>query len=555
MFFRRLIPIFCGLFICLGGVSSTLASGSLRLIEVELWTMGNFTLGFAGLLDQFSSIFIFTVIIITVRVLTFSYSYINTSDHFFKFHLLVLTFVSSILLLIISPNLVTLMLGWDGLGISSFFLVIFYKRNKAFNAGLITALTNRLGDAFIMISFTILWMAPTITLTLASLSGLSASYSLVVLIIAAARTKRAQVPFRAWLPAAIAAPTPVSALVHSSTLVTAGVYVLFRISPIFGPEVRAILGGLGAVTSLMARLAALLEADLKKIVALSTLRQLGVMMLRLRFSIPSIAFFHLIVHAFFKALLFVATGHIIHNSNDYQDLRRRGGNSLALPFTQGITILTKISLCGMPFFSAFYSKEWVLESLGRASQSRLVTYFVIWAGVGLTILYSLRFIFYVIMASRTLALVAKEDMDRFTMAASLNLVIPALITGKFILPRMLDSLSLPIVSFSAKVGVLTVLIVIAPVAFSLCSFISPKRSIKSFLCLFFLRSWRRAAPLFILSHFSSSSNSNRRFGWVDLVLVNWIVLLSEKTPTWSLNTRSFFKVLGRITVVLVVWNM
>merc|ERR1712142_1065979 len=187
---------------------------------------------------------------------------------------------------------------------------------------------------------------------------------LIYLIIISACTKRAQIPFSAWLPAAIAAPTPVSALVHSSTLVTAGVYLLLRIVPLITASSRLVLVGLiGAITMTIASLRAFLESDLKKIVALSTLSQLGIIVLSLSLGLPTIAFFHLVVHAFFKALLFIATGNLIHNSPDYQDLRRIGGHLPALPVTQATVIITKLSLCGVPFFSAFFSKELILERL------------------------------------------------------------------------------------------------------------------------------------------------------------------------------------------------
>lgn len=147
---------------------------------------------------------------------------------------------------------------------------------------------------------------------------------LLVLVLAAC-TKRAQLPFRAWLPAAMAAPTPVSALVHSSTLVTAGIYLLLRTSNVFNYPLSASLSNLGGLTILLARLRALKETDGKKIVALSTLSQLGVIITGFRFNNPRIIFFHLLVHAFFKALLFISTGFVIHNFNNYQNLRVIGG--------------------------------------------------------------------------------------------------------------------------------------------------------------------------------------------------------------------------------------
>lgn len=204
----------------------------------------------------------------------------------------------------------------------------------------------------------------------------------------------------------MAAPTPVSALVHSSTLVTAGVYLLLRIIPLIRyRSILAPVGLIGGITMTMASLRAFLESDLKKIVALSTLSQLGVMILSLRLGIPTIAFFHLVVHAFFKALLFIATGNLIHNSSDYQDLRRIGGHLPALPLTQATVIITKLSLCGVPFFSAFFSKELVLERLSSNSGGEFLVYIMMWVGVLCTALYSLRFIYYILKTSRSNSLV------------------------------------------------------------------------------------------------------------------------------------------------------
>ena len=191
-------------------------------------------------------------------------------------------------------------------------------------------------------------------------------------------TKRAQAPFRAWLPAAMAAPTPVSSLVHSSTLVTAGVYVILRLGPALErPTVFLIAGAVGALTIIMARLSAFLETDLKKIVALSTLRQLGVMVTAAGLNSFKIVFFHLVAHAFFKALLFIATGVAIYSLNDYQDLRRAGAMAGPLKTSKAIIVLAKVRLCGIPFFSGFYSKEIVLETLAAGTPRSLVTYLII----------------------------------------------------------------------------------------------------------------------------------------------------------------------------------
>jgi len=181
------------------------------------------------LFDSFSLIFLVRVLLISARVIMFRYSYISTSARNRGFHLTVLLFVLSMVLLILRPNLITLILGWDGLGVTSFFLVIFYKSNKAFNAGLLTGLSNRVGDALILISFVVGLSYSRFSLVVFSSERICPGLRAVLIFALAIFTKRAQVPFSAWLPAAIAAPTPVSALVHSSTLVTAGVYVLIRV--------------------------------------------------------------------------------------------------------------------------------------------------------------------------------------------------------------------------------------------------------------------------------------------------------------------------------------
>lgn len=176
----------------------------------------------------------------------------------------------------------------------------------------------------------------------------------------------------------MAAPTPVSALVHSSTLVTAGVYLLIRLSPALSrhPSLLTIIGRFGVTTMVLARLRAILEADIKKIVALSTLRQLGVIITAFALASPALVFFHLIAHAFFKALLFIATGNLIHNANDYQDLRRMGALG-SLPLTKRLVLIAKLRLCGIPFFSAYFSKEGILENLSSGIEGRLFIYFFI----------------------------------------------------------------------------------------------------------------------------------------------------------------------------------
>lgn len=203
-------------------------------------------------------------------------------------------------------------------------------------------------------------------------------------------TKRAQIPFSAWLPAAIAAPTPVSSLVHSSTLVTAGVYLLIRLNYLLeGEAFLTTLTLLGAITIGLAGISALFETDIKKIIALSTLRQLGIIFFTLGLNLPLLAFFHLLAHAYFKAMLFMCAGNIIHRIKEYQDLRLMGGALKFLPLSASIATVANLSLCGVPFLTGFFSKDLILETM-IISKTGLVIFFLAALATRLTVAYSVR---------------------------------------------------------------------------------------------------------------------------------------------------------------------
>jgi len=214
------------------------------------------------------------------------------------------------------------------------------------------------------------------------------------LVILAAITKRAQIPFSSWLPAAIAAPTPVSALVHSSTLVTAGVFLLIRFNILFTDTfLRKILLLIGGLTIFIAGISANFEFDLKKIIALSTLSQLGLMIRILAIGFPKLAFFHLLTHALFKALLFICAGAIIHNIKNSQDIRDIGALGKLIPFTTSCLNVSNLALCGIPFLAGFYSKDLILEIV-ILSPLNIFSFFLYFFSTGLTVCYSFRLTFY-----------------------------------------------------------------------------------------------------------------------------------------------------------------
>lgn len=347
------------------------------------------------LLDWISLIFIGFVLFISSIVLIYRYYYIEGDIFFYRFIILVYLFVLSILLMILRPNLIRILLGWDGLGLVSYCLVIYYQGVKSANAGILTILSNRVGDVAILLG--IAWFANYGRWDFFYVQHLldSKEVSVVLfLIILAGITKRAQIPFSAWLPAAIAAPTPVSALVHSSTLVTAGVYLIIRFNYLL--NVSFILFYIGALTMFISGLGANFEIDLKKIIALSTLRQLGVIILVLSLGYIELAFFHLLTHALFKSLLFLCAGGFIHSSVDCQDIRLLGVSFRDTPVSCLFFIFCSLSLCGFPFLSGFYSKDLILEVYINRGIGVVILLIII-LGTFFTVRYSIRLGAYVIV--------------------------------------------------------------------------------------------------------------------------------------------------------------
>lgn len=279
-----------------------------------------------------------------------------------------------------------ILLGWDILGISSYILVIFYQNHSSSRSGSITLLRNRIGDILILLSIRILISNSTWEL------NINNKFSLItILILTIARcTKRAQFPFSAWLPIAISAPTPISALVHSSTLVTAGVFLIIRISSNNHPTTLLILILISSITAIYARISANWEQDLKKIIALSTLRQIAIIIFAISISSIILAYFHIIIHAFFKSLIFICAGTIIHESS-YQDIRIIRNNS-NIPSTLTSLRITNIALIGLPFTSGYFSKDIIIEKLISSKLECILTLLII-SSVRITALYSLRIIY------------------------------------------------------------------------------------------------------------------------------------------------------------------
>nr|QXI86598.1 NADH dehydrogenase subunit 5 [Astalotermes sp. D JRA-2021a] len=364
-------------------------------IDWNIITLNGSSVIMTFLFDWISLLFMGFVFIISALVILYSDDYMFGDLNIVRFIMLVLMFVVSMMFLIISPNVISILLGWDGLGLVSYLLVIYYQNVKSYGAGMLTVLSNRIGDVALLM--VIAWMINfgswSFIYYLDFLSGSIEMELISFLVVLAAMTKSAQIPFSSWLPAAMAAPTPVSALVHSSTLVTAGVYLLIRFSPCFGYWLNMFLLLFSGLTMFMAGLGANFEYDLKSIIALSTLSQLGLMIMTVSIGLSSLAFFHLLTHALFKALLFMCAGGVIHSMGDSQDIRFMGGMSVYMPFTSSCLMVSNFALCGMPFLAGFYSKDFILEmfSMGYIN---MFGFFLLFLSTGLTVCYSFRLFYF-----------------------------------------------------------------------------------------------------------------------------------------------------------------
>lgn len=440
--------------------------GSATYIE---WIVGGSTLSFhiVFLIDAIRLVFLAVVLFISGNVVYYRQSYISADPYADRFILLVFGFIISMFLLVVSPNIVRILLGWDGLGLVSYCLVIYYPTKKSRSAGIITVISNRVGDICILLI--IGWIGVIgdfsfipITMTTRILTNTD---TLSILVVLAAITKRAQFPFSAWLPAAIAAPTPVSALVHSSTLVTAGVYLLIRFSECMTLTSRTLLLLLSTVTMFLSGLVANFEYDIKKIIALSTLSQLGVMMFSISLGLYGLAFFHLVIHALFKALLFLCAGVLIHGVGGSQDIRICGGLARSFPLIGVCMNLANLSLCGLPFLSGFYSKDLIIEIAAQGAWNQFVI-FTLFVAVGLTVTYSVRLVYLSFVSwSSGLASTFFCDIDKTMTTPIVTLTLVALLSGPTLAWLLFPFPLVAVLPFSLKI--LTSVVIILRVLLSL----------------------------------------------------------------------------------------
>nr|BCS79997.1 NADH dehydrogenase subunit 5 [Monomorium triviale] len=384
-------------FLCMFMISMLMFMNSFIMFYIDIglmfewlvFSINSFNMELVVVMDWISCLFVGFVFLISSLIVLYMSVYMYSDSYIDRFTYLVMMFVISMALMILSPNIISILLGWDGLGLVSYCLVVYYQNWMSYNSGMVTVLCNRVGDVSILMVISLMLM-----LGSWSIWFLLNNKLIMFMLVIAAITKSAQIPFSSWLPMAMAAPTPVSALVHSSTLVTAGVYLMIRFNNMLMESgVSKILLFLSIFTMFMAGMMANLEYDLKKIIALSTLSQLGLMMMILSLGLSIISYYHLLVHAIFKSMLFMCAGIIIHSMMNNQDIRLFGNLNEIIPFTMMSFYISNLALCGFPFISGFYSKDLIMELIYDLKINMFLLFFIL-ISLMLTVMYSFRLYYY-----------------------------------------------------------------------------------------------------------------------------------------------------------------
>ncbi len=320
----------------------------------------------AFLVDSLSMTMALFVTGVSTLIHLYSVGYMHGDPRYSKFFIYLNLFLFSMLVLVLADNLVLTFLGWEGVGTCSYLLISFWhERSTAAVAGQKAFITNRIGDFGFMIAMFLLWTsAGTLNYTeiaeVAPALANTTATAVALLLMLAAAGKSAQLPLYVWLPDAMEGPTPVSAMVHAATMVTAGVYLLVRMNAVLTDDALLIIAIIGAATALFAALAAVSQHDIKRVLAYSTISQLGYMFLAIGSGAYVAAIFHVITHAFFKGLLFLGAGSVIHGMGDRQDMRQMGALRLVMPITAGTFIVGWLAIAGVPPFSGFWSKDEIL---------------------------------------------------------------------------------------------------------------------------------------------------------------------------------------------------